>query len=113
MKKRKQEILEAESLLEMKHAMKTFPLEELGHGRPRGGGRSGKKRRHEVLDRLVRSCGGLSLAQRNDFSWWKDAWDKMMLDEHHDEWPRIFAGRVQHVMTDKENGVGDAFSLFV
>ena len=114
LKKRKQEILEAESLLEMKHAMKTFPLEELGHGRPRGGGRSGKKkRRREVLDRLVRSCGGLSPAQRNDFSWFKDAWDKVMLDEHHDEWPGVFAGWVQKVITDKENGVGDAFSLFV
>ena len=76
LKKRKQEILEAESLLEMKHTVKTFSLEDLGHGRSRGGGPSGRKRRHDVLDRLHRNCGGLSPAQKNDFAWWKDAWDE-------------------------------------
>ena len=57
LKKRKREILDAECLLEMKHAMKTYSLVDLGDGRSCGGKASGKKR-HEVLDRLFRSCGG-------------------------------------------------------
>ena len=112
LKKRKREILDAECLLEMKHAMKTYSLVDLGDGRSCGGKASGKKR-HEVLDRLFRSCGGLSPAQKNDFAWWKDAWDKTMLEEYGAEWARVFAEWVQKVLADFENGVGNAFSLFV
>ena len=36
--KRKRDILEAENLVDMKHAVNTFSLEDLGHGRSRGGG---------------------------------------------------------------------------
>ena len=67
LKKRKREILDAECLLEMKHAMKTYSLVDLGDGRSCGGKASGKKR-HEVLDRLFRSCGGLSPAQKKTIS---------------------------------------------
>ena len=95
-----------------KHAMKTYSLVDLGDGRSCGGKASGKKR-HEVLDRLFRSCGGLSPAQKNDFAWWKDAWDKQMLEEYGAEWARVFAEWVQKVLADFENGVGNAFSLFV
>ena len=72
-----------------------------------------EKRRRDVLDRLLRSCGGLSPAQKNEFTWWKDAWDKKMLEEHEDEWPRVFAEWVQKVLADFEKGVGNAFSVFV
>ena len=42
LKKRKREILGAECLLEMKHAMKTYSLVDLGDGRSCGGKASGK-----------------------------------------------------------------------
>ena len=67
LKKRKREILDAECLLESKHAIKTFSLADLGDGRTDGGRSSGKKKRHEVLERLFRSCGGLSPAQKKRF----------------------------------------------
>ena len=43
LKKRKREILDAECLLEMKHAMKTYSLVDLGDGRSCGGKARGKK----------------------------------------------------------------------
>ena len=113
LRKRKAMIMEAETLVETKHAVKTFSLEDLGHGRSRGGGAAGRKRRHEVLDRLARLGQGLSPAQKNDFSWWRDSWDAKMLEEHGDEWPNVFAQWVQRVLSECEGGVGNAFSEFV
>ena len=69
LKQRKQQILDVENLLESKHVMKSFSLEELGKGRSRGGGAVGKKRRFEVLDRPARIGQGLSASQKNDFAW--------------------------------------------
>ena len=51
--------------------------------------------------------------KKNDFAWWKDAWDNKVLEEHGAEWARVFAEWVQKVLADFENGVGNAFSLFV
>ena len=113
LKRRKAAIVEAESLLEMRHAMKTFTLEDLGHGRSRGGGAAGRKRRFEVLDRLSRVGQGLSGAQKNDFGWWKDKWDTKMLEEHGENWAGVFAEWAQGVLQDVEDGIGNAFSLFV
>ena len=97
----------------MKHAVTTFSLTDLGHGRSRGGGAAGRKRRLKVLDRLAHLGQGLSPAQRNDFSWWTDSWDAKLFGEHGDEWPRLFAEWVQKVLTDCEGGSGHAFLLFV
>ena len=36
-----------------------------------------------------------------------------MLEEHGADWGRVFAEWVQKVLLDFENGVGNAFSLFV
>ena len=36
-----------------------------------------------------------------------------MLEEYGPEWARVFAEWVQKVLADFENGVGNAFSLFV
>ena len=36
-----------------------------------------------------------------------------MLEEHGAEWGRVFAESTQKVLLDFENGVGNAFSLFV
>ena len=102
-----------EGVVEAKHAIKTYSLEDLGQGRSRGGGAIARKRRLEVLDRLARLGRGLSPAQRNDFSWWKDAWDAKMLEHHGEVWPEVFAGWVQRVLDDNEAGVVNAFSLFV
>ena len=113
LRKRKQDLMLAESTLETKWAIKTFSLEDLGHGRSRGGGLAAQKRRFEVLDRLGRLGQGLSPPQRNDFRWWKEAWDAKMLEDHGDKWPEVFAGRVQKILDDHETGVGNAFSLFV
>ena len=113
LRKRKQAIQDAESLLETKHAMKSFSLEDLGQGRSRGGGGPAKKRRAEVLDRLARLGTGLSPAQRNDFAWWKAAWDEKMLAEHKEDWGGVFAGWVQRILNDLDEGNASAFSLFV
>ena len=67
----------------------------------------------EVLDRLARLGQGLSPAQRNDFRGFKDAWDARMLQEHGDEWPKTFTGWMQRLLEDNENGVANAFSVFV
>ena len=113
LRKRKQDIMNAESTLETKHAIKTYSLEDLGHGRSRGGGGLALKRRFEVLDRLARLGQGLSPPQKNDFSWWKNAWDSQMLEKHGDEWPKVFAGWMQKILNDHETGLENAFSLFV
>ena len=113
LKKRRLEVLNLETTLETKSAIKTFSLEDLGYGCSRGAGAVHKKRRCEVLDRLARLGQGLSAAQKNDFSWWKAAWDAQMLEHHGAEWPKMFAGWVQKIMNDHEAGVANAFSLFV
>ena len=65
LKKRKAQVLEAENLLEMKHAFKTFSPEMLGHGHAKGAGAAGRKRRHEGLDRMAHTGTGLSAGQKN------------------------------------------------
>ena len=41
LKRRRAECMDAENIWEMKHSMKNFTLEDLGHGRSRGGGQQG------------------------------------------------------------------------
>ena len=113
--KRKKELLDVETVLEAKHAIKTYSVSDLGEGCSRGQRGSGpaQKRRFEVLDRLARIGAGLSAEQRNDFAWWKNAWDDKMLAEHGQHWATVFAGWVQCVLKDHEGGAGNAFSIFV
>ena len=99
-------------MLEAKHAINTFSLDELGKGSSRGGAAAARKRRLEVLDRLARLGLGLSPAQKNDFSWFKEAWDARMLEEHGDSWPETFMGWMQGLWGKNEAGVGNAFSVF-
>ena len=68
------------------------------------------KNRFEVLDRLSRHKAGLSPAQKNDFAWWKEAWDEAMVTEHRANWAETFAGWVQKVMEAKAT---NAFSHFM
>ena len=113
LKKRKREIEDAEAVLETKHAIKQYLPEDFGKGRIRGGGAAARKNRWEVLDRLARLGQGLSPAQRNDFKWFKEAWDARMLQEHGDNWPRLFMGWMQRLLGENEAGHGNAFSVFV
>ena len=105
----KQSIVDAEAVLEAKHAVRSFAIEDLG-----GGGRgNAKKQRLELLDRLSRIGQGLSAPQRNDFVWFKTAWDAKMSEEHGDGWPHVLAGWVQNILNDFEVGTCNAFSVFV
>ena len=56
---------------------------------------------------------GLSPSQRNEWAWFKEAWQGKMLDEHGEKWVRIFAGWMQEVMDSLERGQENAFSVFV
>ena len=93
--------------------MKAFSLSELGEGRRSCGGAAGAKARHHVLDRLARLGEGISPGQRNDFAWFKEAWDKKMLDEHGAGWPALFASWSQRLVEGHEQGNRAAFSAFV
>ena len=107
---KRQKMQELESITACKHAVKRFRLEDLGKGANNAGGAKGKKNRLEVLDRLARLNAGLSAGQRNDWQWFKDAWDKAMLIEYKDEWPETFATWIQEVLMDSRS---NAFSIFV
>jgi hypothetical protein len=113
MRKRKADLVEIESLKESKHMMKRFSLENLGEGHPKGGGAAARKRRFEVLNRLMRLGSGLSFAQKNDWTWFKEAWDEKMLVEHKNKWGGLFATWMQQVLDDYEKGVGNPMSIFV
>ena len=114
LKKRKREIEEAEAVLQAKYAIKQFSLEALGKGaKMKREMEAAKKRRCEVLDRLAHLGQGLSPAQRNDFSWFKESWDASMLEEHEELWPEMFMGWMQRILQENENGNANAFSVFV
>ena len=107
---KRQKLVELESTTACKHAVKSFRLEDLGKGANNAGGAKGKKNRSEVLDRLARLNAGLSAGQRNDWQWFKEAWDKAMVNEYKDEWPEKFASWMQELLMDPRS---NAFSIFV
>ena len=110
LKQTKRKLQELESARACKHAVKTFTLDVLGAGSANAGGAKARKNRFEVLDRLSRHQAGLSDAQKNDFAWWKEAWDEAMVTEHGANWADTFAGWVQAIL----DGAGlNAFSKFM
>ena len=113
LKTKKRALLDVEQALQAKRAVKAFSPWELGDGRPRGGGAAGAKARHQALDRLARLGQGMSPAQRNDFGWFKEAWDGKMLEEHADGWPAVFASWAAGVVEAHAQGKRNAFSAFV
>ena len=113
LRKRKQDIMAAEGVLENKNAPKRISLEMLRQGKPRSGGAVAKKHQFEVLDRLAQRGEGLSPAQRNDWSWFKDVWDAKMSEEHQINWGRVFSGWIQKVIDDHFAGMDNAFSVFL
>ena len=106
----KRSIQEMESVRASRYAIKTFTLDALGAGSQNAGGAKARKNRFEVLDRLACSKAGLSAGQRNDWPWFKDAWDEAMVAEHGGNWASVFSGWVQHVLDDERR---NAFSTFV
>ena len=110
LKRTKRAVRERESVLAARHAFKTFTLEVLGAGSPNAGGARCRQRRHEVLDRLAQLKVGLSAGQRNDWQWFKDAWDEKMIAEHQAMWGSVFSGWMQAALDDKRS---NAFSIFV
>ena len=77
---------------------------------PLQGGAKGKKHRFKVLDRLALLNVGLSAALKNDWAWFKEAWDQHMVSLHGEQWGATFASWVQTVMNDERS---NAFSVFV
>lgn len=103
-------IQELENLRASKYAIKSFTLAALGEGTGNAGGAKAKKNRFDVLDRLARIKVGLSAGQKNDWPWFKEAWDKAMVTQHAEHWAARFAEWVQSVLDDDDS---NAFSLFV
>ena len=106
LRQKKEELLALENLIETKHAMKSYTVESLS-------GPQSRKRRFEVLDRLARTGPGLTAEQKNDWSWFKAAWDQKMQAEHKGQWGETFATWVQHVLNEIDAGHASAFSTFV
>ena len=77
-KRKRAALKDYEEASEVNHAMKTFTPELLGQGQKRGGGVKERRARADCLDRLARLRGGLSANQRNDWAWFKQAWDARM-----------------------------------
>ena len=92
------------------HAIKTFTVDSLGQGSPNAGGAKAKARRLEVLDRLSRLKAGLSPGQKNDWAWFKEAWDQAMVNEYKENWATTFSGWVQGILEDERT---NAFSVFI
>ena len=114
LKKRKSEVQQFECVLAEKAAMKRFTPEVLGQGHPKCGGAQGRKARYEVLDRLAHLGTGLSPPQRNDWAWFKTAWDDKMAAEHGQDWGGVFAGWAQKILEDMGKDAGsNSFSVFV
>jgi hypothetical protein len=106
----KRKIQEMESIGACRHAIKTFTLEALGEGSANAGGVKARKNRFEVLDRLARIRAGLSSGQKNDWLWFKESWDKEMVNQHGADWASVFAKWMQNVL---EDDCSNAFSKFV
>ena len=59
LRKRKQDLLSIESILETRHAMKRYSPEALGQGKARSGGVAARRLRYEVLDKMAKLGIGL------------------------------------------------------
>jgi hypothetical protein len=110
LKKTRKVIQDMERTREATHAIKTFTLDALGAGIANAGGAKARNKRYEVLDRLSRMNAGLSAGQRNDWLWFKEAWDQQMVADHGANWAATFSGWVQGVLNDTRS---NAFSVFM
>ena len=104
---------EAQDLAQTQTALKSFTVEMLGHGRLRGGGAAHRNRRLDVLDRIARHGAEFTPQQRNDWKWFKEAWDDSMSESHNKDWGSTFARIAQHLMERLQGGEVTAASTFM
>ena len=113
-KKQKAELMNTERLLETRNSVQNFSLQALGEGsKVRSGGVSARKNRLKVLTRLAQLGTGLSAAQKNDWEWFANAWDRKMAQQFEHKWGSTFASWMQKVLDDIGVRVVNAFSTFV
>ena len=62
---------------------------------------------------MARLGAGLSASQRNDWQWFKEAWDAEMVKTHGKDWAVLFAGYIQQLLEKHNEGTTNAFSIFV
>ncbi len=110
LKETKRQIQDLEGIVACKHAVRTFTMDALGAGSGDAGGPKSRDNRFDVLDRLSRIGAGLSSGQKNDWPWFKEAWDQAMVTEHKENWATTFSGWVQGLLDDETS---NAFSVFV
>ena len=102
-----------ELLRKRKHAMKRYSPEALGQGKARSGGKAARRLRYEVLDKMAKLGTGLTPSQKNDWAWFREAWDEKMCDEHAQEWGGTSSEWMQKNLDDLSDGVANAFSMFM
>ena len=113
LQKRAAQLADLTKVLESTTAKKRFSAASFGLGRARSGGAAARKERVAVLDRLSKVGSGLSAEQRNEWTWFKAAWDDKMVQEHKEEWGGVFAGWMQNLVNEIAEGADNAFSVFV
>ena len=113
LRKRKQELLSIESILETRHAMKRYSPEALGQGKARSGGVAARRLRDEVLDKMAKLGTGLTPSQKNAWAWFREAWEEQMCNEHAQEWGGTFSQWMQKILDDLSDGVANAFSMLM
>jgi len=106
-------IKDAQDIAECSAALKNYAPEGLGQGKKNGGGEEFKKRRYEVMERIaLRGCP-LTSQQRNDWKWFKPAWDAKMAPEHDKAWGITFAGMMKGILEKLEEGAASAVVDFM
>ena len=93
--------------------MKRYSPEALGQGKARSGGVAARRLRYEVLDKMAKLGTGLTPSQKNDWAWFREAWDDKMCDEHELEWGRVFSQWMQQILDEMSDGVANAFSMLM
>jgi len=107
----KKELQEAGGIVTCPHHAKSLTLEMLGKGVT--GIRAKKQARNarlELLDRMAHVGAGLSQGQKNDWAWFRKAWDREMAARYGDKWPEVFAGIMLRTLDAEES---NAFSKLV
>ena len=58
---------------------------------------------------MSRMEAGLSAAQKNDWAWFKESWDKEMVVQHGAKWGSLFATWMQNVLEDERSNASSHF----
>jgi hypothetical protein len=110
LKKTNAEIVDAVAYAASK---KTFCPDTLGAGHKNGGSAGHYKNRMEVLERLKAQGGPLSHQQMNDWTWFKQNWDKNRASAHGPDWGNIFAKTMQGLVNLIAKGTSGVMSVFM